>query len=121
MPPPVPTLDEFLTVKEAAQRLKISARKMYALAASGEIAAHRFGATVRFAPADLHAYVAKCRSPATTPVSGTTNLTASSMDPDSALTAYFRKARLARRLSNTTVGKPRGSSNLRLVAKSQSR
>lgn len=112
--------DEFLTAQDAAKRLNISARKVYALAASGEIASHRFGATLRFAPSDLDAYVKKCRSPATTQASGTTSLTASSMDAERALTDFFQKARLARRLSTTTAGKRRGSSNLRLVEKSQS-
>lgn len=59
-------MNDFLTAREAAQRLKISARKVYALAASGELATHRFGAAVRFSIPDLDAYVQKCRSPATT-------------------------------------------------------
>jgi excisionase family DNA binding protein len=68
--------DEFLTASEAAARLKISPRKVYSLAAAGELAAYRFGSAVRFATSDLDAYTSKCRSPATTPAPGTTSLTA---------------------------------------------
>ena len=55
-----------LDAKEAAARLKVSARKVYAAAASGELACYRFGSAVRFDPADLDAWKAQCRSPATT-------------------------------------------------------
>lgn len=113
-------MSEFLTAQEAAQRLKISARKVYALAASGELATHRFGAAVRFATSDLDVYVQKCRSPATTRAAGTTSLTVSSMDGAHALTSYFQKARPGRKRSTSTVEKPRASSSLRLVATSQS-
>lgn len=112
--------ETYLTAQEAAARLKISARKVYALAAAGELAAYRFGAAVRFAPSDLDAYTQKCRSPATTPAPGTTSLTVSSMGGEHALTAYFQKARRGRRRSTSTDAKPRASSNLRLVATSPS-
>jgi excisionase family DNA binding protein len=49
-------MSELLTAREAGERLKISARKVYALASSGELACHRFGASVRFDTADLDAY-----------------------------------------------------------------
>ena len=83
---------EFLTAREAAQRLKISARKVYALAASGELATHRFGAAVRFATSDLDAYVQKCRSPAITRATAGPAATARAKQPllaDQALAAYF--------------------------------
>lgn len=114
-------MNEFLTAAEAAQRLKISARKVYALAASGELASHRFGTAVRFAPSDLDAYVEKCRSPATTRAAGTTSLTVSSMDGAHALTSYFRRARRAPRRSTSTDEKRPASSSLRLVASAPSR
>jgi len=57
-----------LKAADAGKLLGISARKMYALAESGEVACHRFGAAVRFDPADLEEYKNRCRSPATTPV-----------------------------------------------------
>lgn len=113
-------MEAMLTAQEAAQRLRISARKVYALAAAGELAAHRFGSAVRFAQSDLDAYTSKCRSPATTPAPGTTSLTASSMDGEHALIAYFQKARRGRKRSNSTGEKPRASSSLRLVATSPS-
>jgi excisionase family DNA binding protein len=55
-----------LTASEVASVLHISARKVYELAASGQLASHRFGSAVRFEPADIEAYKQSCRSPATT-------------------------------------------------------
>lgn len=109
----------YLTAQEAAKRLKISARKIYSLAAAGELAAYRFGSAVRFAPSDLDAYTSKCRSPATTQAAGTTSLTVSSMGGEHALTAYFQRARQRRKRSTSSSEKRAGSSNLRLVATSQ--
>jgi len=42
-----------LTAAEAAIKLRISSRKVYDLAASGELACHRFGSAVRFSPEDI--------------------------------------------------------------------
>ena len=109
-----------LTASEAGDELGLSARKMYALAASGAIACHRFGAAVRFDPADLEAYKTSCRSPATTAVAGTTSLTASLPAPGSALTAYFRKAGREPKRKPTTSARQRASSTLRLVEQSPS-
>jgi excisionase family DNA binding protein len=110
-----------LTAAQAAQLLGLSARKLYALAAAGEIAAYRFGAAVRFDPADLNAYKAKCRSPATTQAAGSTSLIVSSMGGEHALTAYFRKARRGHRRKTSTAGRQRDSSTLQLVASNPSR
>lgn len=109
-----------LTAAEAAELLKISPRKMYALAAAGEVACHRFGAAVRFAPEDLEAYKAKCRSPATTRAAGSTSLTVSLPDADTALTAYFRKAGREPKRKPTSSEKQLDSTRLRLVEAGQS-
>jgi excisionase family DNA binding protein len=42
-------VNDILTAAEAAEALRLSMRKVYALAASGELACHRFGSAVRFA------------------------------------------------------------------------
>lgn len=107
---------DMLTAHEAAERLKISARKVYALAASGELACHRFGASVRFDTADLDAYKTACRLPATTRAAGSTSLTASSPEQGSGLTDYFRKAGRAPKPRRSTSEKPRASTKLQLVA-----
>lgn len=109
-----------LTASEAAAYLRISTRKMYAMAASGEVACHRFGAAVRFEQADLDAYKQSCRLPATTRAAGSTNLTASLPERDSGLTAYFRKAGREPKRKPTTSEKRQGSTRLQLVAASQS-
>lgn len=105
-----------MTAAEAAAHLRISTRKMYDLAASGEVACHRFGGAVRFDPADLEEYKTRCRSPATTRAAGSTNLTASLPGSDSGLTAYFRKVGREPKRKPSTSGKRRGSTNLQLVA-----
>jgi excisionase family DNA binding protein len=114
-------MSELLTAREAADRLKLSARKVYALASSGELACHRFGASVRFDTADLDAYKTACRSPATTRAAGSTSLTASLPDGEHALTAYFQKAGRAPRRKPSTSGKPQGSTKLQLVASGPTR
>lgn len=50
-----------LTVNQVSQRMNISASMTYALIARGELPAHRIGAAIRVAEADLAAYLAKCR------------------------------------------------------------
>jgi excisionase family DNA binding protein len=54
---------DMLTAQEVAKWLRLSARKVYSLAASGELASHRFGGAVRFSTADVDAYIAACRCP----------------------------------------------------------
>lgn len=110
-----------IDVQEAAKRLKLSTRKVYALAAAGELASYRFGAAVRFDPADLDAYKTACRSPATTRAAGSISLTVSSPANASALTNYFQKARPGRKPSTSTEEKPRASGKLQLVGSGQSR
>jgi len=50
-----------LTAKQIAQRLNLSPRFIYDLAARGVLPCHRFGGSVRFAEADVEAYIASCK------------------------------------------------------------
>ena len=107
-----------LTAREVATLMKISARKVYELAASGELASLRIGSAVRFDPADIEAYKQSCRLPATTRAAGSTSLTASLKDSGSALTSYFQKARRGKTPSPTTKKSRSGSGALQLVSSS---
>lgn len=105
-----------LTAAEAAMLLKISARKVYALAAAGELASHRFGTAVRFTTDDLEAYKTKCRSPATTRDNGSSSFAVQLPGIESALTSYFRKAGREPKPKNSTRQRPPGKSPLHLVS-----
>lgn len=50
-----------LTVKQVAQRLAVSAKSVYAAISRGELAAYRVAGAIRIAPADLDAYLTRCR------------------------------------------------------------
>jgi excisionase family DNA binding protein len=49
---------QFLTIAEVAERLRVATRTVRRWIAAGELVAHRFGASVRIAEADLRAFVA---------------------------------------------------------------
>ena len=49
--------DELLTIEEAAARLNMSVRYIRRAVAERQIAFHRLGRAIRFAPADLAAFV----------------------------------------------------------------
>lgn len=51
-----------LTPKEAAAALSISARSLWTLTDTGVLKAVRIGRSVRYAVADLEAYIDRCRS-----------------------------------------------------------
>jgi excisionase family DNA binding protein len=53
--------DELLTVDEAAQRMKMSARHVRRLVADRRIPFHKLGRSVRFDAADVLAYIESCR------------------------------------------------------------
>ena len=107
---------------QAAAFLSLSTRKVYDLAASGELACYRFGTAIRFEQSDLEAYKQKCRFPAITRAAGSTNLTASSPAPGAnALTDYFRKAGRKSRPTNTTALSQPASTPLQLVSPGSSR
>ena len=110
-----------LTARQAAEHLGLSLRTIYTLAAQNKLACHRFGKAVRFDLSDLEALKTQCRSPATTPASGTTSLTVTSTGSGSGLTSYFRKAGRAPKPTHSTVGNRQGFTTLRLVEQSQSR
>src|SRR3990172_844029 len=105
-----------LTASEVASVLHISARKVYELAASGQLASHRFGSAVRFEPADIEAYKQSCRSPATTRAAGSTSSTVKFQGlEESALTSYFRKAGRAPKQKPTTSTRQRADTPLKLA------
>lgn len=87
-----------LTARDVADQLRISARKVYALAASGHLASHRFGSAVRFSQADVDTYVQSCRCPVSADVTRPGSL-AAFVRPhaEHPLAAYFANARGARR------------------------
>lgn len=111
--------DDLLKVKDAAKRIGLSARTLYALAAAGKIACYRLGvgdSAVRFAPSDLDAYLASCRSPATTRGAGSTSSTVKFQGlEESALTSYFRKAGRAPKQKPTTSTRQRADTPLKLA------
>jgi excisionase family DNA binding protein len=56
---------DFLTVREVAQRLKVSQASVYAVIAEGKLPGYRIGAgrgTIRVSVADLQSYLAECRT-----------------------------------------------------------
>lgn len=57
-PAPTPRL---LTVREAAETLSISPRKLWELTAGGKLRAVRIGRAVRYAHDDLVAFISECR------------------------------------------------------------
>jgi excisionase family DNA binding protein len=52
---------EWLSTKEAARRLGITARTLYRFIDEGDLPAYRFGRVIRLKPADIDAYVESCR------------------------------------------------------------
>lgn len=110
-----------ITAREAADRLGLSRRTIYALAASGTLACYRFGGSVRFDTDDLDDYRKSCRSasmPATS--AGAITLTAQLQAPGSALAAYFQKAGVVPKRKSSTASKPPAYSHLRLASPRQS-
>lgn len=58
----IPPADRLLTMQEAAERLAICERKLWSLTAPrGQLPCVRINRSVRYAPADLDAYVASLR------------------------------------------------------------
>ncbi len=56
-----PANTEWLSTKEAARRLGITARTLYRFIDEGDLPAYRFGRVIRLKPADVDAYVESCR------------------------------------------------------------
>ena len=87
-----------LTAAQVATHLAISTRKVYELAASGQMACHRFGGAVRFSAEDVAAYVALSRHPVRPPprravYTGPTKLQVSDPEGRSPLQVYFEARR----------------------------
>lgn len=114
-----------LTAAEAAAALGLKPRTVYQLARQGLLACHRMGpagGAVRFAPADVEAYLHKCRSAGTTATNaGASNSTASCWASGIDLAAYFRAAGVKPKLTRSTAKKPRASTPLHLASNNGSR
>jgi len=62
---PAPTLgivEKLLTYKQAGELLGVTERTVWTLVADGELPAVRFGRSVRIDPADLRAYIDRCKT-----------------------------------------------------------
>ena len=105
-----------INAKAAAQVLGLSARKLYDLAKTGQLASYKFGGAVRFDLADIEIYKTSCRLPVITPVNGSISLTASLPGQDSELTEFFRQDGRKSKRTNLIGSKPRDSSRLQLVS-----
>ena len=107
-----------INAKAAAQVLGLSARKLYDLAKTGQLASYKFGSAVRFDLADLEIYKTLCRLPVTTPANGSISLTASLPGHASALTEYFQRAGRKSKRTSSIASKPAASLRLQLVSQS---
>lgn len=107
-----------LSVAQAAQRIGVSPRTIYDLAApAGPIPCHRIGRRIVFSPDDITEYLEKCRfteikREVATFLSSTVSLKAS----ESGLESYFRKRGREPKLTPTTAKKRGGSTPLQLVS-----
>jgi excisionase family DNA binding protein len=111
--------DILLKAAEAGRLLGLSARKVYALAEAGILPCYRFGAAVRFAPADVEAYRESCRSTSTERTSaGAISSTVTLPVSGTGLADYFRRAGLAPKPKSTTTKRTPASKPLRLVSQS---
>lgn len=57
-------VEKLLTYKQAGELLGVTERTVWTLVADGELPAVRFGRSVRIDPADLRAYIDRCKPPA---------------------------------------------------------
>ncbi|GAB4384136.1 MAG: hypothetical protein Kow0022_05820 [Phycisphaerales bacterium] len=61
-----PIVEKLLTYKQAGELLGVTARTVWTLVADGELPAVRVGRSVRIDPADLRAYIDRCKTLART-------------------------------------------------------
>lgn len=54
-------MGKMVTVSEAADRLHLSEKTVYAMISRGDITAYKFGKSVRIEEADLNTYVSGCK------------------------------------------------------------
>lgn len=59
---PAPIVEKLLTYKQAGELLGVTERTVWTLVADGELPAVRFGRSVRIDPADLRAYIDRCKT-----------------------------------------------------------
>ena len=57
-----PTVEKLLTYEQVAELLGVTPRTVFKLVAEGELRAARLGGSVRFDPADLRAYIDRCKT-----------------------------------------------------------
>lgn len=55
-------VERLLTYKQAGELLGVTERTIWTLVADGELPAVRFGRSVRIDPADLRAYIDRCKT-----------------------------------------------------------
>ncbi len=114
-----------LNASDAARQLCISVRAVYDLADAGLLACYRPTAgrrAVRFAQADLDAYIAACRSTSTKRASaGASSSRVSLKDADAELRSYFQRAGHGDKLKRTPASATPISTPLRLVPSESSR
>lgn len=60
---PTPIVEKLLTYKQAGELLGVTERTVWTLVADGELQVVRFGRSVRIDPADLRAYIDRCKTP----------------------------------------------------------
>lgn len=63
---PTPIVERLLTYREAGKLLGVTERTVFTLIADGELPRVRFGRSVRIDPADLRAYIDRCKTPGRT-------------------------------------------------------
>lgn len=61
---PAPIVERLLTYREAGKLLGVTERTIWTLVTEGELPRVRFGRSVRIDPADLRAYIDRCKTPA---------------------------------------------------------
>lgn len=55
-------IERLLTYKQAGELLGVTERTVWTLVSDGELPAVRFGRSVRIDPADLRAYIDRCKT-----------------------------------------------------------
>lgn len=84
-----------LTVSQVAQRLNVSRRLVYSLAAKCELTSYRFGTALRFDEGDVEAYVEASRTAAPQSqvrLRPSQAIKLCAADPEHELVRYFRDA-----------------------------
>lgn len=104
-----------LKASEVAERMSVSRRTVYDLAAQGRLPVYRFGRTMRFKEDEVEAYIdarrtAPAHQPVRSPRPASTSVSAWLRDPDEELREYFRSRGHKVRENAATSGMKNGSS-----------